>query len=292
MAARTGSASVQRGTPKRSLHLQLEETLRAISARSRIHPRLGLVLGSGLGGLAASLTVEAEMDYAALPHMPEATAPGHEGKLLLGTLESVPVAVLAGRFHAYEGYTMAQIAYPVRLVRAMGAEAVILTCLVGSMNPAMPPGSLVVIEDHINLMGVNPLTGPNDEAVGPRFPDMSAPYDPALRQLARRVASEQRLPLPAGVYAAVAGPNLETRAEYRFLRRIGADVVGMSIVPEVLVARHGGLRVLALAVVSDACIPEQLQPASVEALLRIAEGAEPRLTALVRGVVAALKPAP
>jgi purine-nucleoside phosphorylase len=274
---------------------QVSETVEAIAARlpagqagARFRPAVGVVLGSGLGGLTASLQVEATIDYAELPHMPRSTAPGHEGKLVLGLLGSRRLAVLAGRFHYYEGYTMAQVSYPVRLVRALGAEVVILTSIVGSMNPEMPPGSLVLLEDHLNLMGANPLIGPNDEAMGPRFPDMSEPYDASLRRLVLQIAAEQGIALREGVYAAVAGPNLETRAEYRFLRQIGADVVGMSMVPEVLAARHAGLRVLAVVVVSDACIPETLKPASVEELLRVAAEAEPRLTALLRGVIGRL----
>ena len=272
------------------LRQQLDETVQAIAARTTFRPAIGLIIGSGLGGLSGALRVDAEIDYADLPHMPRATAPGHEGKLVLGTLGTQRLAVLAGRFHSYEGYTMTQVTYPVRLIRALGAETLILTSIVGSMNPKMPPGSLVLLEDHINLMGDNPLIGPNDEMMGARFPDMSQPYDPALRRLALQVASEQNLPLREGVYGAVAGPNLETRAEYRFLRRIGADVVGMSMVPEVITARHGGLRVLAVTVVSDACIPEDLKPASVEELLRVAAATEPKLTALLQGVIARLGP--
>ena len=270
------------------LSQQLDETVKAIADRTRFRPTLGLVLGSGLGGLTKKVQVETEMDYADLPHMPHATAPGHEGKLVLGTLGSQRVAVLAGRFHFYEGYSMAQVTYPVRLVRALGADTVILTSIVGSMNPEMPPGSLVLLEDHINLMGANPLIGPNDESLGPRFPDMSEPYDPALRRLALQVAGVHQIPLREGVYVAVAGPNLETRAEYRFLRQIGAAVVGMSMVPEALVARHGGMRVLAVVVVSDACIPETLKPASVEELLRVAAQTEPALTLLLQGVISHL----
>jgi len=276
-------------TPTRLLQRQLEEARRTIAARTTFRPSTAVIIGSGLGGLTHALRVDASFDYAELPHMPQATAPGHEGKLLLGTLHDVPLAVLAGRFHVYEGYSMAQVAFPVRLVNALGAETLILTSIVGSMNPQMPPGSLVLLEDHINLMGANPLIGPNDETVGPRFPDMSAPYDAELMRLAQEVAAEQRIPLRAGVYVAVAGPNLETRAEYRFLRQIGADVVGMSMVPEVLTARHAGLRVLAIVVVSDACIPEQLKPASVEELLRVAAETEPQLTAVVSGVIARLR---
>ncbi|MBI3321682.1 MAG: purine-nucleoside phosphorylase [Candidatus Omnitrophica bacterium] len=270
------------------LRQQLDETIRAIASRTAFRPTVGLIVGSGLGGLAKALQVEAEIDYADLPHMPQATAPGHEGKLVLGTLGRQRLAVLAGRFHYYEGYTMAQVTYPVRLVRALGAEGLILTSIVGGMHKQIPPGSLVLLSDHINLMGANPLIGPHDETLGARFPDMSEPYDPALREMARTVAAEQGLALQEGVYAAVAGPNLETRAEYRFLRQIGADVVGMSMVPEVIAARHGGLRVLAVTVVSDACIPEELKPASLEELLRVAAEAEPRLTALLRGVISRL----
>jgi len=278
---------------------QLEETLRAIAGRTAFRPSIGLIVGSGLGALTKALRVEAEIDYATLPHMPQATAPGHEGKLVLGELPapasagggpggSQRLAVLAGRFHFYEGYTMAQVTYPVRLVRALGADILILTSIVGSMNRAMPAGSLVLVEDHLNLMGANPLIGPNDETLGVRFPDMSEPYDPALRRLALEVASREGIALRPGVYVAVAGPNLETKAEYRFLRQIGADVIGMSMVPEVIAARHGGLRVLAITVVSDACIPEELKPATVEELLRVAAATEPQLTALIQGVIARL----
>ena len=263
----------------------LRETTEAIAARTSFRPHIGIILGSGLGALAETVAVNATIDYAELPHVPQATAPGHEGRLVFGTLEGQRVAIFAGRFHYYEGYAMPQVVYPIRLLHALGGETLVLTSIVGSMNPQMPAGSLVLLEDHINLMGANPLIGPNDESIGPRFPDMSAPYDPELRRLAREVAAELKIPLREGVYVAVAGPNLETRAEYRWLRQMGADVVGMSIVPEVLTARHGGLRVLAVTVVSDACIPETLQPASVEELLRVASATEPLLTSLLHGVV-------
>ena len=268
-----------------ALRRQLDETLAAVTARTAFRPEVGVILGSGLGGLTAALEVAAELDYAALPHLVPSTAPGHAGKLVLGTLAGRRVAVFAGRFHYYEGYTMAQIVYPVRLLKAWGAEAAYLTSIVGSMNPALPPGTLAVLTDHLNLMGANPLLGPNDETLGPRFPDMSEPYDPALRRLAHAVAAAEGIPLRDAVYAAVAGPNLETRAEYRMLRQLGADVVGMSMVPEVLAARHLGLRVLAVTVVSDACIPEDLRPADLEELLRIAAETAPHLTRLLTGVI-------
>jgi purine-nucleoside phosphorylase len=262
--------------------------VQAIAAKTSFRPRIGLILGSGLGGLVKALKIDTEIDYTELPHMPRSTAPGHEGKLVLGTLGRSRLAVLAGRFHFYEGYTMAQATYPVRLVRSLGAEILILTSIVGSLSRAMPAGTLVLLHDHINLMGANPLIGPNDESLGVRFPDMSEPYDPALRRLALDVAKASGIVLREGVYAAVAGPNLETKAEYKMLRLIGADVVGMSMVPEVIAARHGGLRVLAVTVVSDACIPEELKPATVEELLRVAAETEPHLTALLQGVIARL----
>ena len=264
---------------------QLEETVRAIAGRTAFRPSIGLIVGSGLGELTKSLQVDATIPYAELPHMPASTAPGHEGLLVLGTLGRQRLAVLNGRFHYYEGHAPADLAYPVRLLKALGGELLVLTSIVGSMNPAMPAGSMVLLEDHINLMGFNPLIGPNDDALGPRFPDMSEPYDPALRRLALQVAAQLKLPLKEGVYVGVAGPNLETRAEYRFLRQIGADIVGMSTVPEVIAARHAGLRVLAVAVVSDACIPENLKPASLEELLRVAAETEPKLTALLQQVI-------
>lgn len=277
--------AVESSTP---LRRHLEEAAQAIARRSTLQPKIGVIVGSGLGGIASSLRVDATIDFTDLPHFPRATAPGHEGTLVLGTMGPLTLAVLNGRFHTYEGYSAQQVTYPVRVLRALGAEILIITSIVGSMNPAMPPGSLVLLKDHINLMGVNPLTGPNDEALGVRFPDMSEPYDPALRQLAREGASAQGIPLAEGVYVAVAGPNLETRAEYRFLRQIGADIVGMSVVPEVIAARHGGLRVLAMAVVSDACDPDHLKPATVEELLRTAASAEPKLTAILKHVITRL----
>ena len=254
-----------------SLQQQLEETVRLVASRTSFRPRVGVIVGSGLGGLTDSLKVEAAIDFADVPHMPRATSPGHEGKLVFGMLGGQPLAVMAGRFHCYEGYSPQQVTYPVRLLRALGADTLIITSIVGSMKPVMPSGSLVLLEDHINLMGINPLLGRNEDALGVRFPDMSAPYDATLRRLAREVAASQQLALPEGVYVAVLGPNLETRAEYRMLRQLGADVVGMSMVPEVIVARHAGMRVFAVVVVSDACIPEDLKPANVEELLRVAD---------------------
>jgi purine-nucleoside phosphorylase len=192
---------------------------------------------------------------------------------------------MQGRFHRYEGYSLQQITFPVRVMRALGATTLVVSNACGGMNPLWQPGDLVLISDHINLLGDNPLVGPNDEKMGPRFPDMSAAYDPELRNLARRTALELRITLREGVYVAVPGPSLETGAEYRFLRTIGADVVGMSTVPEVIVAVHGGMRVLGISIITDACLPDALEPADIDRIIATAQKAEPQLTALVRGVL-------
>jgi purine-nucleoside phosphorylase len=192
---------------------------------------------------------------------------------------------MQGRFHRYEGYTLQQVTFPVRVLCALGASTLVVSNACGGMNPLWSPGDLMLIADHINLLGDSPLVGPNDDSLGPRFPDMSAPYDAELRALAREVAAENRITLREGVYVAVAGPNLETRAEYRMLRGFGADVVGMSTVPEVIVAVHGGMRVLGISIITDQCIPETLVPAELATIIAVAAKAEPTLTALVRGVV-------
>jgi len=263
----------------------VERAAAVVRARWPTRPKAAIILGTGLGGLAAEIAVEAEVSYADIPGFPLSTVESHAGKLLLGTLEGCPVAAMAGRVHSYEGYRLSAIALPVRVLRALGAEVLVVSTAVGGMHPLWAPGDLMLIADHINLLGDNPLVGPNDDRLGPRFPDMSAPYDPDLAALARGVALEQGIVLREGVYVAVPGPNLETRAEYRLLRGIGADVVGMSTVPEVIAAVHGGMKVLGLAVITDACLPDALQPASLERILATAATAEPKLTALIRGVL-------
>ena len=263
----------------------VERAAAVVRARWPTRPKAAIILGTGLGGLAAEIAVEAEVSYADIPGFPLSTVESHAGKLLLGTLEGCPVAAMAGRVHSYEGYRLSAIALPVRVLRALGAEVLVVSTAVGGMHPLWAPGDLMLIADHINLLGDNPLVGPNDDRLGPRFPDMSAPYDPDLAALARGVALEQGIVLREGVYVAVPGPNLETRAEYRLLRGIGADVVGMSTVPEVIAAVHGGMKVLGLAVITDACLPDALQPASLERILAAAAAAEPKLTALIRGVL-------
>lgn len=263
----------------------IEEALRVVRPRARIEPEIALILGTGLGGLAREITVAAEIPYAEIPHFPLSTVESHSGRLLFGTLGGKRVVAMQGRFHRYEGYTLQQVTFPVRVMRALGARTLMVSNACGGMHPLWEPGDLVLIADHINLLGDNPLIGPNDDTLGPRFPDMSAAYDAGLRALARQAAQDLRLVLREGVYVAVTGPNLETAAEYRFLRGIGADVVGMSTVPEVIVAVHGGMRVLGISIVTDACLPDALEPANVERIIATASRAEPQLTQLVRTVL-------
>jgi purine-nucleoside phosphorylase len=257
----------------------------AVRARFSAVPDVAIILGTGLGRLAAEIETEAAIDYADIPGFPLSTVESHAGRLLCGRLGGKTVVAMQGRFHRYEGYTLQQVTFPVRVLRALGAHTLVVSNACGGMNPGWSAGDLMLITDHINLLGDNPLIGPNDDRLGPRFPDMSDPYDPALRSLALDVARANDLTLREGVYVAVTGPCLETRAEYRFLRQIGADVVGMSTVPEAIVAVHGGMRVLGLSIITDMCIPETLQPAKVEDIIAVANGAEPQLTAVVRGVL-------
>jgi purine-nucleoside phosphorylase len=257
----------------------------AIRARSALQPRVGIILGTGLGGLASRIQVEAEIPYEEIPGFPLSTVETHTGRLLLGTLGGKPVVAMQGRFHLYEGYTLQQVTFPVRVMRALGADTLLVSNACGGMHPFWAPGDLVLIADHINLLGDNPLIGPNADELGPRFPDMSQPYDLQLQKLAVEVALERKITLRRGVYVAVPGPNLETRAEYRMLRVMGADVVGMSTVPEVIVAVHGGMRVMGVSIITDQCLPDALEPAKIEHIIATAARAEPHLTALVEGVV-------
>ena len=263
----------------------VEETVAVLRERFDRAADVGIILGTGLGRLAQEIATEAAIDYADLPHFPLSTVESHAGRLLCGTLGGKTVVAMQGRFHRYEGYSLQQVTFPVRVLRALGARTLVVSNACGGMHPLWSPGDLMLIADHINLIGDNPLVGPNDERLGLRFPDMSAAYDEDLRALAREVALERRIPLREGVYVAVAGPNLETRAEYRFLRAVGADVVGMSTVPEVIVAVHAGMRVLGLSIITDSCLPDALAPATVEQIISVANAAEPKLTELVRGVL-------
>jgi len=263
----------------------IEAALRAVRTRTELVPDVAIILGTGLGGLAEEVRVEARIPYGEIPGFPLSTVESHAGQLLVGSLAGKRVVAMQGRFHRYEGYTSQQIGFPVRVLHALGATTLVVSNACGGMHPLWSPGDLMLIADHINLLGDNPLVGPNDDRLGPRFPDMSEPYDGGLRGLARAVALEQGIVLREGVYVAVAGPNLETRAEYRMLRGIGADVVGMSTVPEVIAARHVGMRVLGVSIVTDQCLPDALAPTSVEQIIAVARAAEPRLTALIRGVL-------
>ncbi len=264
---------------------KVTEAAAAIAARWAVRPAVGIILGSGLGGVTGAITEPVTIPYDAIPHFAKSTAHGHAGQLVCGLLEGVPVMVMEGRQHAYEGYPLGQITFPVRVLKRLGAGLLVVTNACGGLNPQFRTGDLMVIDDHINLMNDNPLIGINDERLGPRFPDMSAPYKPALIDLALEVARRENFACHRGVYVAVTGPNLETRAEYRFLRGIGADVVGMSTVPEVIVAVHAGLEVLGISVITDMCLPDALEAATVEKILAVARGAEPKLRALVTAAV-------
>jgi len=254
----------------------------------RAAPEAAVILGTGLGGLAERMHVEASVDYAAVPGMPLSTVESHAGRLLVGTLGGRRVVAMQGRFHAYEGYAMADVAFPVRVLHALGAPVLVVSNACGGMHPLWAPGDLMLIADHLNLTGDNPLAGSHDAAFGARFPDLSVPYDAGLRTLARRAATARGVTLREGVYASVLGPNLETRAEYRMLRSWGADVVGMSTVPEVVAARQLGMRVLGLSIITDQCLPDALEPADLAQILAAARRAEPALADVVCEVLASL----
>jgi len=264
----------------------VQEAVEAIRRRWPGQPTVGIILGTGLGSLAAQIRTEATFEYESIPHFPRSTSVGHAGQLVCGVLEGVTVVAMEGRFHAYEGYSYRQITFPVRVMKALGAGTLIVSNACGGMNPRYGLGDIVVIEDHINLMPGNPLIGVNDDTLGPRFPDMSAPYDRRLIDRALEIARHEDFVAHKGVYVAVTGPNLETRAEYRFLRGIGADVVGMSTVPEVIVAVHAGMRVLGLSIVTDLCLPDALEPADINRIIATANNAEPNLRKIVLGVLA------
>ena len=268
---------------------RLREARDAVRERSDIVPALGIVLGTGLGGLAREMKVEVAIPYGDLPHFPLSTVESHQGSLLLGTLAGTPTVAMQGRFHLYEGYDLRSVTFPVRVMGLLGAEILMVSGACGGMNPDWSPGELVLLDDHINLLGDNPLVGPNLDDLGPRFPDMSEPYDRRLQELALEVAEAEGIHLHTGVYVAVPGPSLETRAEYRMLKGMGADVVGMSTVPEVIVARHMGLRVLGVTIITDACLPDDLQPVDIATIIETATQAEPNLTTLLVGVVERLR---
>ena len=271
------------------LYDKIQESAGFIRQRWQATPQAGIILGTGLGSLVQKIQIEAAIDYGDIPHFLRSTALSHRGRLVCGRLDGLPIVAMEGRFHMYEGYPLKHITLPVRVIKALGAKLLVVSNACGGLNPQFRRGDIMMIEDQINLMGDNPLIGINDDRLGPRFPDMSEPYQQALIERGLAVARREDIVCHKGVFVAVAGPNLETRAEYRFLRMIGADVVGMSTVPEVIVAVHCGLRVVGFSIVTDMCLPDSLQPADVHEIVRIANEAEPKLSRLVLGVLAGEK---
>lgn len=270
-----------------ALKREVEAAAAAVAARGGDGARVGVILGSGLGRLADEIEVADAIPYGDIPGFPLSTVEGHAGRLLVGTLRGVRVLAMQGRFHLYEGYSARQVALPVRVMGTLGVRTLVVSNAAGGMHPLMRRGDLMLLTDHINLQAANPLTGPNVDAWGPRFPDMSEPYSRRLRDLAEASAMARGIVLRQGVYAAVAGPNLESPAEYRFLRAIGADAVGMSTVPEVIVGRHMGMECLAVSVITDECFPDCLVPVSHAEIVAAANAAEPSLTAILGDVIEA-----
>jgi purine-nucleoside phosphorylase len=264
---------------------QISKAKAFIEDNTDVKPVIGIILGTGLGGLAAEIDVSTTLSYKDIPHFPVSTVETHEGKLLLGTLAGKSVVAMQGRFHFYEGYSMKQITFPVRVMSRLGVQTLLISNACGGMNPKYSRGDIMIIEDHINLLGDNPLIGPNLDDFGPRFPDMSEPWSKELSGIAELIARENNIKFQKGVFVAVSGPNLETRAEYRFLHRIGADCVGMSTVPENIVAVHSGMRVLGLSVVTDECFPDTLQPVNIQEIIETANNTERKLTLIMKEVI-------
>jgi len=266
----------------------LQRTARFIQASYPEKPTVGIVLGSGIGNLSREINIEFQIDYSDIPGFPVSTVVGHGGKLIFGKLEGKTVLAMAGRFHFYEGYSPDQVVFPIRLMKFLGIKTLLLSNAAGGMNPAFRVGDLMIITDHISFFTLNPLLGRNDESMGPRFPDMSEPYRKNLILKARKVAEKISIPVHEGIYAGVTGPTFETRAEYRFLHRAGADAVGMSTVQETIAAVHLGMDVFAMSIITDLGIRDEENKISHEEVLREAGLAEPRLTAIFKGLVAAL----
>ena len=264
---------------------KINETLAVIRKKTNDDYPVGIILGTGLGGLVKEIEIEHEIDYAELPHFPLSTVESHHGRLIFGKINGKKVVAMQGRFHFYEGYSMQQITYPVRVMKFLGVKTLLVSNACGGMNPDYRKGDLMLMSDHINLLGDNPLIGNNENELGPRFPDMSEPYSLELIELAGKVALENQIKVYKGVYVAVPGPNLETRAEYRFLRAIGADVVGMSTVPENIVANHMDIKVLGISIITDECFPDSLQPVNVDEIIAAAMKAEPKMTLIMKEVI-------
>ncbi|MBI3999737.1 MAG: purine-nucleoside phosphorylase [Candidatus Omnitrophica bacterium] len=268
-----------------NLFQKITKSVKAIWQKTAFRPEIAIVLGTGLGNLARRVTKEIAIAYESIPHFPKSTVESHAGRLLFGMLGGKKVVIMDGRFHFYEGYTLEQVTFPIRVLRKLGAKILIVSNAAGGLNLSYKKGDLVLIEDHINLMGVNPLVGSNDDRLGVRFPDMSAPYSNRLITFTEQVAREKRISLKRGVYLGVSGPNLETRAEYRFMRKLGADLVGMSTVPEVIVGVHAGFEILGISVVTDVCDPDHLKPVNIEEIIRTAAEVGPKLDQLVESLV-------
>jgi purine-nucleoside phosphorylase len=271
-----------------SIYDMIQETKAFIESKTKVKPGFGIILGTGLGKLVDSIKVETVIPYETIPNFPVSTVETHAGKLILGTLGNKQVMAMQGRFHFYEGYSMQQIAFPVRVMKFMNVHMLVVLNAAGGINPLFAPGTIMAITDHINLLGTNPLIGPNDERVGPRFPDMSEPYSKRHLELVRKIALDNKIPLANGVYAAMSGPCLETKAEYRMLKTLGADAIGMSTVPEVITAVSCNIKVLGLSVITDACLPDCLEPADIKKIIATANGAELKLITLIEKVLQSL----
>jgi purine-nucleoside phosphorylase len=267
----------------------IKQATEFITGQTKLVPQIGIILGTGLGSLAEGIKVKAKISYKEIPFFPVSTVESHAGWLIFGELSGKKVVAMQGRFHYYEGYDLKQVTFPVRVMKALGAKVLVVSNACGGLNPLFKAGDIMAITDHINLVGSNPLLGPNDESLGPRFPDMYACYDRELVSLAENVALNLGIRLQKGVYVGVAGPNLETAAEYRFLRTIGADVVGMSTVPEVIVARHQDMRVLGFSLITDMGLPDALKPCNLAEILATAAKAESVLKKIMAAVVEEVK---
>lgn len=267
---------------KSELIVKIEESINEIKKHTKTQPEIGIILGTGLGGLAKEIQIESEIPYENIPHFPVSTVESHKGKLLIGELSGKKVIAMQGRFHYYEGYSMQEIVYPVRVMKLMGVNTLLVSNACGSVNPYIPKCSLMLIDDHINLFGDNPLIGKNEDSLGVRFPDMSEPYSKRLMALAEEVALENNIKLYKGVYAAMSGPSLETRAEYRMIRTIGADVIGMSTIPENIAARHLGMEVLGMSIITDECYPDSLVAVELSEIIKAANIAEPKMTIIFK----------
>lgn len=264
---------------------KVDESLKVIRKKSKKKFPVGIILGTGLGGLVKEIDIETEIPYQDIPHFPLSTVESHTGKLILGKINGKNVVAMQGRFHFYEGYSMQQITYPVRVMKFLGVKTLLVSNACGGMNPIYRKGDIMIVNDHINLLGDNPLIGKNEDELGPRFPDMSEPYDLKLIELAEKVALEKSIKVYKGVYVAVPGPNLETKAEYRFLRMIGADVVGMSTIPENIVANHMGIKVLGMSIITDECFPDSLKAVDVNEIISTSMKAEPKMTEIMKEII-------